>query len=771
MRLRERVLVSLTLCYLAGLAFAGVYAGYAALSLGLCMAAALFCFAFFSARSRFCRSLLRAGVCLTAAALGLWIGIESAKPAYANVNLQDVSMTMTVRRVIKENSVLCTDVTCGEMRLDDALVYLDPALAPLPGQTLTIAKTDIVTPKADKMPYSFNMQRYAFSQGAHLVVYAAYDDVAVTGCASGLLGWCERSRRAVCAQIDALFGPHADLVKALAVGMRGDLSDQINEAFSKSGITHLLAISGLHMALIAGAFFALLFPLRLGYALRRVLVMLLVGLYGLFVGFPPSVARAVLMLWAFYLSRIFLARYDGMTALACTALFITLLWPAQFWSAGFQLSYAAVAGILLFARPLGHAFGRALGLSDQPAEPQDDQKTAAWRRIGSWAGGMLAEMTAVSVSAQIFVLPLLAWMFGEISCIGVLVNLLAIPLANLLLVGSLIALPLSLLPWPWAAAPVLWVCRICAEGLKATALCMSRLPFAVVEAHVPWGVVCLMYLAALIFSFDRFKPAFRIGMRTTLCVSAIALYLLEPTLSQPKNFTWTVLPVGEGDAMLLQKGRDTILIDSATADQQLYRTLTALGVDVDLLVLTHGHADHAGGLSDLIKYDKVNKVILWADAPVETYDEPIRQALLLAPALGVPVQGVRAGDVIVQGDISLTVLAPDTVSRDENRNSLVLLAQCDGRRILLMGDADASVESSLALPEADAVKVAHHGSKTATSQAFVQAVHPDTAVISVARNHYGHPDMQVLGRLWQVCRRVYITQYDGVVRIEFAPAE
>jgi competence protein ComEC len=107
----------------------------------------------------------------------------------------------------------------------------------------------------------------------------------------------------------------------------------------------------------------------------------------------------------------------------------------------------------------------------------------------------------------------------------------------------------------------------------------------------------------------------------------------------------------------------------------------------------------------------------------------------------------------------------------KNRNSLVLLAQCDGRRILLMGDADASVESSLALPEADAVKVAHHGSKTATSQAFVQAVHPDTAVISVARNHYGHPDMQVLGRLWQVCRRVYITQYDGVVRIEFAPAE
>ncbi|MFE9652580.1 ComEC/Rec2 family competence protein [Micromonospora sp. NPDC006431] len=565
--------------------------------------------------------------------------------------------------------------------------------------------------------------------------------------------WVQQAAGALRAGLQRACEPLPDepggLLPGLVVGDTSRLPPAVEEDFQTTGMTHLNAVSGSNVAIVVGAVLLLARWARAGPRTAAALcVVALVG-FVILVRPSPSVVRAAAM-GAIGLAALAAGRSRAaLPALAAAVTVLVLVDPELAGDPGFTLSVCATAGLLLLAP------GWRDGL----------------RRRGVPAG--LAEALAVPAAAQLACGPVIAGLSGTVSLVAVPANLLVVPAvapATVLGVLAAVASPV----WPAGAEFAAWLASWPAWWLVTVARQGARLP----AGTLPWpgGVTGALLLAAL--SVALLLATRRPLLRRLVAVGAVAAVLgalpvrLLAAGWPPAGWVVVACAVGQGDAVVLpvSAGR-AVVVDAGPDPAGVDGCLRRLGVrEVPLLVVSHFHADHVGGIAGVFRGRRVADVVTpqWAEPPYG-----VSQVRAAARDGGAALRAVPAGWRWRAGGAELAVLGPPYPLRgsrsDPNNNSLVLAATVAGVRILLPGDAETEEQRALleSLPpggvRADVLKVAHHGSAYQDPE-FLAAVRPAVALVCVgADNDYGHPNPGLLDRLTRAGARVLRTDTDGDV--------
>ncbi len=579
----------------------------------------------------------------------------------------------------------------------------------------------------------------------------------------GLLGPVDRLHRATTLRLKAnLKGGSPDQRRALALlmslvlGETADLPPSTTSAFRDGGVAHVLAISGLQIALLAVSLHLLLsvFPLRLWQRDAAVLAATL--LFAAFAGGGAPVLRAALMIGLYLGARLVGRPTSPWQVVGLSALALLLARPANLFDIGFLLTYGAVAGLAAFGPPVARALGAA-GLR--------------WRLVRDALGA--------TVGAEAAVFPIQAFVFHVVPFVGLLSNLVVVPLSNVYLFAG-IALSPFLLVSPSAARLAILPLELGANGLLALLEGLDRLhAFRFVPTPPFWlvfAVACLLVAGALARS--RLLAG---TLLTAAALGAVSVAARPSRLAPEGTAVFQALDVGQGDAWLLVTSRGRVLVDGGGSYDTAYdfgriRLLPKLAdqaaVGFDAVILTHPHPDHSRGLVAVLGLIPVKALYVSRGAPRNEFLDELLEA---ARRRGVPVRRVGAGERIVAAGLELDVLhpGPDPYPRAaENNSSLVLRLALGSRKVLLTGDIEHLVEEDLlgaSVPlSADLLKVCHHGSRTSTTEPFLRAVSPRAGVIGVGRhNTFGHPSAVVLERLRAAGVRVFRTDVDGDVAFRF----
>src|SRR5205809_2487701 len=557
-------------------------------------------------------------------------------------------------------------------------------------------------------------------------------------------------RDALAAKSTALFGARAPIVNALVFAPNARLDSDIRERYVRSGLAHLLSISGLHVGFIAAWLALILGKLRLAARARfGVTAVLLLG-YLWLLGFPAPAVRAGAMLVLADVARLRerVVAPRGVVALAALGVLVQDAWALH--SVGAWLSVAGV-GAVVWA---GRAFARA---------PR------------------LARLAAPALAATLGTAPISAFAFGTVAPIGVLANLIAIPLAGVAVPGLVLALMLS-----WLGSGL---AHLIAAG-AGLALALLDL-VAQGAALVPGGHVVMVagWQAALLWAavaaaawwlWNSPRRPWLMVARLAFCATVVVATSFRDVVSLDACRCLTVhfLDVGQGDAAALRtpNGR-WIVIDGGprTPERDAGRRvvvpfLRGQGVGrVAVLVATHGDADHLGGLPAVVEAFDPELVL--------EPGEPLGRPLYLEFLAGVEASGARwhaarAGDRIEVDGVVLEVLSPDSLwlrlPLEVNEHGVVLRVRYGAVRLLFQADAGLPVEGRLAgtVGRVEVLKVGHHGSKNATADGWVDAPAPREAALSCGRNnHYGHPAPEVLERLARHGVTVLRTDRSGTITL------
>lgn len=566
--------------------------------------------------------------------------------------------------------------------------------------------------------------------------------------------------RVMIAQLYPLVEEEA-LVRALVLGDRSLLSDEQEDPMARSGLLHLLAISGLHVALIGMSWYAASGPLlrrllRSWHAVEWIRAASTIGLVTAYVGlagWPPSGVRALVM-GAWVLAATLLQRPSASwNALAGAALVVLLLRPQELASAGFHLSFGAVAGILAFATPWRRWI--------------DSVSRSAWGRY-------LGNSIGVSIGATIGTAPALLYHFGYLPLAGILLNVIAIPAGSLLLASIL----LSLVAGVAAAGPAEAFVSVSIACMSALAHLASfgadALQFLTVSRYVREPLVVAAFTAACIAAAFAFQP--RLRWRGLI----VALFLLAAhqalrVSDAPHTLDLVFLDVGHGDATVVHLPGGPVLLVDTGAPGSGERTILphlqryARG-RADAVVLTHPDGDHTGGLPYLIEEAAVGRVFVNGQRDSSALSLTIEQQLAASRRRATVLR--RGMRLKLDPSVAIDVLSPGRpIPDDDNDASVVLRIQYGDHCFLLTGDAERGSEEKLVellgdRLRCDVVKVGHHGSRTSSTEAFVDAAGEESrwALVSVGRaSRYGLPDEEVVRR-WQVAAdSLHVTARSGAL--------
>jgi competence protein ComEC len=604
-------------------------------------------------------------------------------------------------------------------------------------------------------------------------------------------------RRSAAAGLDrAIAEPEAGLAAGVLIGLRDRVDRDLAADFTTAGASHVVAISGWNIAIVASTLAALAGGLR--RRRRAVLTALAILAYVAFVGPSPSVVRAGVMAGVALLAREVGRPGTAAAALGWAVTALLVLDPAYVDDAGFRLSVLATAGILAWGTSLT---ARLSG--PHPGRPR------------RW----LAEILGVSLAAQAATTPIVLLEFGRLSLVAPAVNLIVVPLVPPAMATGALALGVGVLAGlglpPIAATIVGLPAWALYAAMVATVRAGASLPLASLELGAPWDAVaaglslCLIVVGArwggtalaamgkTVVGSARTPARSRTaatrrgqvarqarGLRVASLGLAAATAVLAVALAhRPDGIVRVVvLDVGQGDGILVEGGRGgRLLVDGGPDPGRLLialdERLPPWDRRIDILVLTHPHEDHVAGLATLLSRYRIGRVY----EPGMIGPGPGYQAWASTLAGGGPPRGrLSTGDQLRLDGIRFRVLWPDPNRVPEhpadggtaiNNVSIVLLGEAGEHRFLLAGDIEEGIDPELVrrgLPQVDLLKVAHHGSRTSSTPPFLAAVQPRVAVVSAgAGNPYGHPAPATIDRLHAAARATYRTDADGTVEVAF----
>lgn len=579
-------------------------------------------------------------------------------------------------------------------------------------------------------------------------------------------------RRAVRQSIERnLAGAPAGLLLGVLLGEKQRIPEEVQAAFRSTGLAHALVVSGLHVGLVGGFFFFGFRLLRLADRPSSAATIAALVLYALATGAQVPVVRAVLMGSVVLLGRVLRRQGDIYNTLGLAALAILVLWPESPWSLSFQLSFGATWAIVSLHGPLAALF------------PAASQRTDS--RIGRW----IVSPLCASLAAQLGTGPLIAHSFQQLALGAVAANIVVVPLLALAVGLGLLA---ALTGWilPWVATAFNAVNYLVLVGLIELVSWWASLPFASVA--VPRPGVLFVAVAAALCLLGPLLPHKVWARKAAIFAALVWLNVAVWSYAlRARDLEIVFLDVGQGDAAFVRfPDGKTMVVDGGErsayfdcGEQVLLPFLRYMGVRrVDVVVASHPHNDHIGGLVALLEQMEVGHFLDSGQAYGSWTAQRLRE---LIAERGVRYHRVAAGDSLAGlGGVAGLVLHPTAVFVDAdgippfgpNNGSVVFSLQHGAVRVLFTGDVEQETDPAILAwgprLQAHLLKVAHHGSRTSSQPLFVAAVAPAVAVMSLGEgNKFKHPAPEVVARYAAHGGRVLRTDRTGAVQVQIDGAD
>ncbi|MBQ8729619.1 MAG: DNA internalization-related competence protein ComEC/Rec2, partial [Lachnospiraceae bacterium] len=534
----------------------------------------------------------------------------------------------------------------------------------------------------------------------------------------------------------------ADIYKAMLLGKKDTLSKEISELYRKAGISHILAISGLHISMIGMSLYHMLRKLYVNYAFSATLCAFIIIVYGVMTGNGVSTVRALVMFLMNVYASVVGRTYDIKTALSVSALMILMENPAYLFETSFLLSFAAILGICTVYPVL---------------EPKNK----------------FLQKIVVSLSITVTTLPISLYLFFEIPLYSVMVNVIVVPLMTLLFILLLISLMVSIFNISlaeWIMATPHYILELYEKICRFS----ETLPYSNVIIGRP-QILQILILVLIFILLTTLGKRLRLELRYFI----VLLMLSVLCFHFEKEMSFTMLDVSQGECMVIENKDAVYMVDCGSTDIKnvaQYRVIPYLkckGIrDIDILFVTHADTDHISGIEEILSKDSGISVQTLAVAKSAMQDEKTIELINMANRSGCKIVCLEKGMSFFKDELFINVLHPvrEFDNEDINEHSLVLELGYRELDILLTGDIGNAVEEdllSIISKKYEVLKVAHHGSKNSSTEAFIEKVSPQIALISCGKdNMYGHPAPVVVDRLQRNETKLFLTMESGMIWVE-----
>lgn len=643
-------------------------------------------------------------------------------------------------------------------------IYSDDPLAELQYGSLVILDGEIKLPQGRRNIGGFDTQKYLAAKEISGTLSGSAKVLTVMQGkeASWLKTIGYKVRHSIITTLEqCLPSKEASLLAGMLIGYTADMPEELEEDFRRAGLSHTLAVSGANIAFLLLPLLWLLQKIGFNRRWSSAIAFPLMLVYVFATGMEASVVRAAIMAGITLLGMILWRKTDIFCSMAASAILILLFNSYMLFDMGFLLSFLATLSLVVFHKPF-------------------------YERLPAKIPKSIRDTLAGTLAAQLGVIPIIAYNFNTFSLISIVSNLLVVPLTGFFtLLGAILAATGSFIPW--LGQLLGFVTRILADIILFLTENIAMLPWAEINLATPAFILVVAYYLVLIYIRYGYPKLPKEVGRPLLAGIFVICGIIFVFIALPhESLRIYFADVGQGDCVLIStpKGKN-IIIDgggsindekgSYAGERIVVPLLYDLNmIDIDLMIATHGHADHIGGLRTVLEKVAVKKLVI-ADAP----DVEMRELSDYAVEKGIPVEKVKEGALIFQeGSISLEALyplkdpqlMPKSPAVSANELSLVTQLVYGEFSAVFTGDIGAETEKRILeygnVSDCDVLKVAHHGSKYSSDEAFLKAVNPSLAVILVGQNKYGHPSPEAMKRLQEQGAVVYQTIESGGILLE-----